>query len=335
MQPFDKEHAIICDLPVSMAYDGTQSFPVWQSAAREKLAQLLGMARFVSAAPDTQVEWERETDDFTEIRFTFQSEPDYRVPCHLLIPHEVRKKGVMVCLQGHSTGMHISLGRAKYEGDEKNIASGDRDFALQCVRRGLCAVTLEQRGFGERGGKPNPDCYSTAMTALLSGRTLIGARVWDVMRLIDVLKAEFSDRCDTGTIYSMGNSGGGTATFYASAIDTRISAAMPSCAFCTYAGSIGSMYHCACNYVPSIRNFFDMAELAALTAPRPIVVVSGEKDGIFPIEHAKAQFARLQKYYAAAGAAYKCVHVVGPEGHRFYADLAWPIFEKMTQGESV
>jgi dienelactone hydrolase len=173
------------------------------------------------------------------------------------------------------------------------------------------------------------------MTALLSGRTLLGARVWDVMRLIDLLRVRFSDRCDTSKIYSMGNSGGGTATFYAAALDTRIAAAMPSCAFCTYADSIGGMYHCACNYVPRIRAYFDMAELAAMTAPRPLVIVSGAEDDIFPIAGAKAEFARLKEYYAAADAADKCVHVIGDAGHRFYADAAWPAFLKLTQGEIV
>lgn len=335
MKPYEKEQAVVRDLPVGMAYDGTQPFDAWQSAAREKLAELLGMDRFTPCEAQTQIEWEHTSEDFREIRFTFQSEPGYRVPCHLLIPHKVRKKGVMICLQGHSTGMHISLGRAKYEGDEKNIASGDRDFALQCVRHGMCCVTLEQRSFGERGGKPNPDCYGTAMTALLAGRTLLGARVWDVMRLVDVLRSDFSDRCDAEVIYSMGNSGGGTATFYAAALDTRIAAAMPSCAFCTYADSIGSMYHCACNFVPNIRRFFDMAELAAMIAPRPLVIVSGAQDDIFPIEGAKAQFARLKAYYTAADAADRCAHVVGKAGHRFYADLAWPVFLKLTRRDDM
>ena len=333
MQPFEKEHAIVCNLPIRMAFDGTQPFAVWQAAARKKLAELLGMARFDRCEPLTQIEWERVSVDHDEIRFTFQSEPDYRIPCHLLIPREVRCKGVMICLQGHSTGMHISLGRANYEDSKKTIADGDRDFAMQCVRHGMCCVTLEQRCFGEKGGTPNPDCYTSAMTALLSGRTLIGARVWDIMRLIDVLCEEFSDRCNTSEIYCLGNSGGGTATFYAAALETRIAAAMPSCAFCTFADSIGSMFHCACNYVPDIRSYFDMAELAAMTAPRPIVIVSGQEDDIFPSAGAKSEFMRLKEYYTAADAADRCVHVIGEAGHRFYADAAWSAFLKQTQEE--
>lgn len=334
MLPFDKEHATVRDLPVGMAYDGAQPFAVWQAAARGKLADLLGMDRFVSCAADVQIEREDEADAFTEIRFTFQSEPGYRVPCHLLVPRSIRRRGVMICLQGHSTGMHISLGRPHSEKDAASIANGDRDFARQCVRQGLCAVTLEQRGFGECGGTPAPACYETAMTALLSGRTILGARVWDVMRLIDVLRAHFTGRCDPSRVYCTGNSGGGTATFYASALDTRIAAAMPSCAFCTFADSIGGVHHCACNYVPQIRRYFDMAELAALSAPRPLVIVSGRDDGIFPLGGAQAEFARLQNCYDACGAPDACAHVIGEGGHRFYADDAWPVFLRMIGEET-
>ena len=329
MQPFEKEHEIVRELSAQMVFDGSEPFSAWQSDARSRLSALLGIDYFAACAPDVQIEWEREEAAFTEIRFSFCSEPDYRVPCHLLLPHTVRHAGVMICLQGHSTGMHISLGRVRFDGDEKTIQGGDRDFALQCVRRGLCAVTLEQRGFGEKGGTPATNCYEAAMTALLSGRTLLGGRVWDVMRLIDVLSAQFASRCDTSRIYCMGNSGGGTTSFYAAALEERIAAAMPSCAFCTFSESIGGVYHCACNYVPRIRQYFDMAELAAMIAPRPLVIVSGQHDSIFPVAQAKSEFARLQAYYAAAGAAENCAHVIGEAGHRFYADAAWPEFLRL------
>ena len=34
--------------------------------------------------------------------------------------------------------------------------------------------------------------------------------------------------------------------------------------------------------------------------------------------------------HAAAGASDKFEHVVGPEGHRFYAALGWPAFDRLT-----
>ena len=332
LHPFILENRKLRELPLEMKFSGG-SLAAWQEKAREKLASLLGLP-FETVPPEFTIEYVKETPAFTETRFTFQSERGSVVPCHFLRPAGATGTlPVMICLQGHSTGMHISLGRALYPGDEKDFDDGDRDFALQCVERGICAVTLEQRCFGERGGTPKPDCYSTAMTALLSGRTLLGGRVWDIMRLIDVLETDFADRIDPKKIWCCGNSGGGTATFYAAALEPRISGAMPSCAFCTFSGSIGAMYHCACNYVPQIRRYFDMAELAGMIAPRPLVIVSGAKDDIFPLQGAQAEFARAKNiYYLNSACPQNIRHVVGPEGHRFYAAQGWKAFFDLING---
>ena len=329
-KPYEKEQERLRATERGMAYRGDEPLADWQKKAREKLAELLGLP-YERCDPRFQVEYRDETGDFYETRFTFQCEEGCFAPAHFLTPKKkaCEKPPVMICLQGHSTGMHISLGRTKYPEDDKAF-EGERDFALEAVRRGFCAVTLEQRCFGERGGKPRPDCYGTAMTALLSGRTLLGDRVWDIMRLIDVLEAQFADVCNTERIWCCGNSGGGTATFYAAALETRIKGAIPSCAFCTFAGSIGAMYHCSCNYVPGIRKYFDMAELAGMIAPRPLVIVSGAEDDIFPLTGAKAEFARVKEtYYANSGCPGNAVHVIGDGGHRFYAAPAWEAFLRL------
>lgn len=327
MMPLEKEQTILRSLERTMAYKGEEPLADWQAKAREKLCELLGLP-YDLCEPRFAVEYREETDDFYETRFLFQSEEGYFVPCHFLAPKRKTEERppVMICLQGHSTGMHISLGRTKYP-DDDGAFEGERDFALEAVRRGFCAVAMEQRCFGERGGNPRPDCYGTAMTALLSGRTLLGGRVWDVMRLIDVLEAQFADVCDAERIYCCGNSGGGTATFYAAALETRIRGAIPSCAFCTFAGSIGAMYHCSCNYVPGIRKYFDMAELAGMIAPRPLVIVSGAQDEIFPLTGAQSEFESVKNtYYANSEHPENAVHVIGDGGHRFYAAPAWEAF---------
>ena len=38
----------------------------------------------------------------------------------------------------------------------------------------------------------------------------------------------------------------------------------------------------------------------------------------------------VKKVYAALGAEDKLRHVEGPEGHRFYKALAWPVFDEIT-----
>lgn len=70
--------------------------------------------------PNVRIEWKKEHDTHTEYRFIFDTEPSTSVPAHLLIPHKAKKPcPVIICLQGHSSGMHVSLGTAPYPGDEK------------------------------------------------------------------------------------------------------------------------------------------------------------------------------------------------------------------------
>ena len=309
-----------------------EDFNAWQIKAREKLMELVGLP-LEQGEENFRIEWTKDDDPAqTEIRFLFESEPMVDVSCHLLLPKNVPQENLplVICLQGHSKGMHISLGRPIYEGDEATISGGDRDFARQIVARGQAALTIEQRAFGERGGTPKgPACRQPAMEVLMLGRTLIGERCWDVSRAIAASEKHFP-MIDAKRIAILGNSGGGTTTIYAAALDTRIAAAMPSCAFSGYYPSIGAQEHCLCNYVPSIMKYFDMGDLAGLIAPRPFVAVNGQHDGIFPIDSAKEQMEIAYGLYREAGAADKARHVVGPEGHRFYAALSWPVFDEVT-----
>lgn len=309
----------------------------WQNRSRRCLYDLLGIGEIEPFRTDPQIVIEfdeiREAEGFREVRFRFMSENNVSVPCHLLQPVGVtERRPVVICLQGHSTGMHISLRRFKYPGDENTAINGDRDFAVRAVKEGYCAVAMEQRCFGECGGNSDnghPECSFTGSKALILGRTLVGERVWDIMRLIDVLESQFADIIDPQNIICLGNSGGGTATVYACAMEPRIALGVPSCAVSTFHASIGNnIVHCLCNYIPSIAKYFDMGELLALAAPRPMVVVSGLHDGIFPIEQAKECVAIAATTFRDLGADGNIVHVIGQEGHRFYADAAWPYIHR-------
>ncbi|HLJ55248.1 MAG TPA: alpha/beta hydrolase family protein, partial [Chthonomonadaceae bacterium] len=275
-------------------------------------------------------------DGCTEIRFQFTSETGARVPCHLLLPADrPAPHPVIVCLQGHTTGMHISLGRPKSEADQRTVADGDRDFALQAVREGYAALVMEQRCFGERQDRRSAEfrhftggCQHASMVSLLLGRTMIGERVWDVSRAVDALAA--FPEIDSGRIGCMGNSGGATITYFAACMDPRITIAMPSCYVCSFRHSIARIDHCADNYLPAFLRWFELGDIACLIAPRPMVVVAGQTDPIFPIAGVHEAYERIEAVYAAAGAGDKCRLVIGPGGHRFYASLAWPAFRELS-----
>jgi dienelactone hydrolase len=322
--------------PLALAFDHqkhstSNEFSAWKKSVAVKLREILGDTP--ERVPlNIRVESETDFPEFTERRFVYASEAFADVPCHLLVP----KRGtapfpVMICLQGHSTGMHISLGRPKYEGDEKSINGGDRDFALRAVKEGFAALVMEQRCFGERKDQKHEGttCHHPSMVSLLLGRTMIGERVWDVSRAIDALTT--FPGIDVDKIGCMGNSGGGTITYFAACCEPRIKAAMPSCYVCTFRDSIGRLYHCQDNYIPGILKWFEMGDLGCLISPRPLVVVAGRDDSIFPISGVEQTYDLIKRIYAAEGASDNCTLVVGEGGHRFYADDAWPQFKRLTQ----
>ena len=329
--PMTQHAALLPNAPRAMAFDGTKPFAEWQKQAREKLAELLGMDTFVPCDPQFALEWTHEGQGYTEYRFQFNTEEKYRSIAHLLIPDGTKQPmPLVICLQGHSRGMHISLGRAKFPGDDESIHGGDRDFAPQILREGYAALTVEQRAFGECGGKPEPNCYQTAMSAILMGRTLIGERVWDISRAIDTVTAHFP-QIDADRIALMGNSGGGTTTIYAAALEPRIKAAMPSCALAGFTESIGLLHHCSCNYVPNILRWFDMGDLMGMAAPAVYIAVNGKDDPSFPLASANREFEQGKRCYEAAGCGENVRHVVGQQGHRFYAADSWPVFRELTK----
>ena len=323
----------------SMRYDFKEDYSSWRARAKDKLMELLGLPLVMPTSDDFKAEAPEYKNGMTYIRFTFRSEEGYYVPACLVKKTNLKGKApLVICLQGHSTGMHISLGEPKYPGDEESIKGG-RAFALDAAKEGCVAIAVEQRymgvmGYGGELGKPscladsNP-VAAQANAALLIGRCAIGERVWDVMRTIDAALLHFGDMINEDEIICLGNSGGGTTTFYASCIDERIAISVPSCSVCTYEDSIIALYHCFCNYVPNIRKYFDMGDIGGLLAPRKLVLVCGKEDKIFPLPGVEKSFALIKGVYEANADVNNCRLVVGNAGHQFYPDEAWPIIHEL------
>ncbi len=329
--PLEHHQMLAAGMKPAYRWNGTEEITALREKSHAKLWELLGMEAFAPCEPLFEITEEDEIHGNRHIHFTLQTEEGYLAHADLMLPKE--QSGPLplcVCLQGHSKGAHISLGTPKYPGDEASISGGDRDFCIRAVKEGFAALAVEQRGFGQNGGtETGPKCDRPVMTALLLGRTVIGERVWDVMRMLDAIEAHFSDVATLSGSVLMGNSGGGTATYYTACLEHRFDGFMPSCAVCTYRDSIVAVHHCSCNYVPGIAKYFDMGDLAVLIAPKKLVVVCGKEDNIFPLHGVNETFGIIQKLYEGMGAKDNCALIVGEAGHRFYADDAWPVMKQL------
>ncbi|NLF29588.1 MAG: hypothetical protein GX591_01730 [Planctomycetes bacterium] len=321
--------------PRTMAFDGADP-AAWRRRLRAKVAELLGRRPAERTALNVRSLWRREAAQGTIEKIVFTAERGADVPAFVCLPAKARPPYTWaICVQGHSTGMHNSIAVDREDNSVPIDVPGDRAYALTAMESGLAALCIEQRSFGERREqvqetKSPSQCQVAACQALMLGRTLIGERVWDVDRGIDYLLGRDDVRADR--IGVMGNSGGGTTSLFAAATLDRLAWAMPSCYFCTFAASIMSIRHCECNYVPGLLTCAEMADILGTFAPRPVVVVAGQKDDIFPIGATRQAFDELQCIYAAFGAADRCRLVVGPEGHRFYAAPAWQALFELIDG---
>jgi dienelactone hydrolase len=309
---------------------------LWQRRFRKRLLEAMGGLPAGRREPlRVRSVWKRDHPFGRIEKILFTAEPRADVPAYVCLPRDAQPPYTfMICLQGHSTGMHISIGADREDEITPLPVEGDRDFAVGCLRRGVAALCIEQRSLGERRELVQKQvsshgCHDAAMQALMLGRTLLGERVFDVDRGIDYLESRGD--ANLKRIGVMGNSGGGVTTLYAAALLPRVAFAMPSCGFCTLRDSFMSIYHCSDNYVPGLAKLGDMADVLGLFAPKPVVVVAGREDNIFPINGVRKAFQDLQKIYRSSGAPGRCRLVVGKEGHRFYAQEAWQALAELVK----
>jgi len=297
--------------PLAMTFhEGTRKqTEAWQKRLRTKVTELLG------GFPKTRVALQPETLEVREFpryrreKFVFTSKPGLAVLGYVLTPKDGKPPyPTMVCVPGHGRGVDDIVGIDEHGQDRTDKDGYQHDFAIQVVEHGMAAVAIEPMAFGcrrdpltkKKSGLKGSACQPVAGAALLLGQTMIGWRVWDVMRTIDFI--ETRKELDWTRVGCMGISGGGTCTTFSAALEPRIKVAMISGYLNIFRDCILSLSHCIDNYVPGILNYAEMYDVAGLIAPRPLFVESGEKDEIFPIAASRESFARVKKVYQSLGA---------------------------------
>lgn len=306
----------------------------WQAKLRPKVAELVGGFPAQKAALESQTLEVREFPGYRREKFVFQSRPGAWVLAYLLTPKAGKAPHpTVICVPGHGRGVDDLVGIDEKGQDRTQREGYQFDFAIQATEHGMAALAIEPMGFGCRRDERNKSrnltqsaCQPVAGAALLLGQTMIGWRVYDVMRTIDWI--ETRKELDPKRVGCMGISGGGTCTTFATALEPRIKAALVSGYLNTFRDSIVSISHCIDNYVPGILNWGEMYDVAGLIAPRPLFVESGDKDNIFPIAASKASFERVKKVYTTFDAASAVEQEVFDGPHSFWGKRGFPFLAK-------
>jgi dienelactone hydrolase len=306
----------------------------WQKTLRAKIIDLLGGFP-PPGSPLNPVTLEtRQFPGYKREKIVFDSRPGVSVLAYLLLPDKAPSPApTVICVPGHGRGVDDIVGIDDRGRDRTDKSGYQHDFAIQVAEAGMAALAIEPMAFGCRRdpinagrGLSQKGCEPAAGGALLLGETMIGWRVWDVVRSIDYISTR--RELDATRVGCMGISGGGTTTLFAAALEPRIRASMVSGYLNTFRDSIGSLAHCVDNYVPGILNWAEMYDVAGLIAPRPLFAESGEKDNIFPVAASRESFRQVKEIYKVFGAEDRVEQEVFPDEHLFWGRRGVPFMAR-------
>ena len=263
--------------------------------------------------------------------FSYASEAGQRVPGILLAREEVLKDGKRhpAAILLHGTG---------------GTKEGELSVLRRLAEKNIVAVSIDGRYHGERGSQAD---YNAAIAkAFEDGKShpLYLDTVWDVTRLIDYLQSR--PDIDGQRIGLMGISKGGIETWLTSAVDPRVAVAIPCISVQSFhwglehdawhnrIGTVKRGFDAAAKSVgvdkpdadfvrrfydrllPGIYTQFDGPAMLPLIAPRPLLVISGDKDPINPLPGLRLCEETTQAAYARAGVPEKFKVIVEEEtGH--------------------
>lgn len=292
----------------------------WQQRFREELTQILGIAnRPLPEKPQVEAISVVDKGHYSEEKYVLHVD-DVLVPLYLLVPKSAPPHKAILAFHGHGMGVHLILGNyASEEIRATNIAL-DENFAQRLAEDNYLVCAIEQRGFGERiteqvtEGKNN-SCRHLAFEYMMQGMTLMGERVRDGIASINYLLNREDIILDK--LGCTGHSGGAATALFLSALDTRITVSVISGYFCDYKQSILGMAHCECNYVPNLLSLGDISDIAALIAPRPLRIVNGKQDPIFPLSGVEKPYQMLEQAYTIAGTSNACSLSLHQGGHQY------------------
>jgi dienelactone hydrolase len=269
---------------------------------------------------------------FLEQRFSYRAESEQRVP-GLLVKLDSQHDASAVVIVLHGTG-------------------GGKDALRPLLRRianqKLIAVAIDARYCGERiGWGKGTDSYRAAIfDTWQSGKEFpfLYDTVWDTLRLIDYLEGR--PDVDAKRIGGLGISKGGTELYLAAAVDPRIDAIVPCIGVQSFGwaldhnawqsriGTIQSAVDSAAQesnhkqldsrfirqfyerVVPGIHQEFDGPAMLPLIAPRPVLVINGDRDDRTPRPGLERCVQAARAAYESAGAAKNFEFILQPDtGH--------------------
>jgi dienelactone hydrolase len=218
-----------------------------------------------------------EHEEFTVEKIHYQSKPGLYVTGNLYIPIGLDKPAptiLYVC--GHAVGI------------KNGIRYGNKaPYQHHCAwfaRHGYVCFVIDTVHRGEIEGIHHGTYRYKMWWWNSRGYTSAGVEAWNCIRALDYLQTR--KEVDKEHIGVTGRSGGGAYSWWLAALDDRIKVSVPVAGITDLQNHIvdGCVEgHCDCMYIVNTYRW-DYALVAALVAPRPLLISNSDKDSIFPLD---------------------------------------------------
>jgi dienelactone hydrolase len=287
---------------------------------RQELLEMLGLSPLPARTDLKPVITGRlEHEALTVENLHFQSLPGLYVTANLYLPKGLTRPApavLYVCGHGAVITNQISYGnKVSYQ-----------HHGAWFARQGYVCLVIDSVQLGEILGLHHGTYREELWWWNARGYTPAGVEAWNSMRALDYLSTR--PEVDTNRFGITGRSGGGAYSWFTAALDERIKAIAPVAGLTDLQNHVvdGTVEgHCDCMFFVNTYRW-DYPLLAALCAPRPLLLVNSDTDSIFPLDGVMRTHAKIRQIYQLYKAADKFGLVIGPGPHRDTQDLQVPVF---------
>lgn len=309
-------------------FAGIETLEDWEQRRgeyRRQLLEMLGLDPMPERTPlEPVITGRTEHEAFTVERLHFQSMPGLYVTGNLYVPKKREGKlPAILYVCGHA--------RVKQSGVSYGNKVAYHHHGAWFARNGYVCLTIDTIQLGEIEGLHHGTYHEDMWWWNNRGYTPAGVETWNCIRAIDYLQSR--EEVDGEAIGMTGRSGGGVYTWWTAAVDERIRAAVPVAGITTLENHVvdGCVEgHCDCMFMINTYRW-DYPLVAALVAPRPLLISNSDKDGIFPLGGVVELHRKVRKIYRLSDAGDKLgLHITeGP--HRDTQELRVAAFRWMNR----
>lgn len=326
--PFAEYFRVETEKLASRPLAGIDSAEAWKAKRPElqrQLREMLGLEPLPECADlQARVTGTHEQPDFVVENVVFQSSPGLYVTGNLYRPKSVPKPiPAILYVCGH------------FKVEKDGVIYGNKTHyqhhAAWYAANGYVCLILDTLQLGELPGLHHGTNREAMWWWLSRGYTPAGIEAWNGIRGIDYLISR--PEVDATKIGVTGRSGGGATSWWVGALDDRVAAVIPVAGITDLRNHVvdGAVEgHCDCMYINNTYRW-DYNLLAALVAPKPMLVENTDKDPIFPEDGVRRIYASLEKVYGWYGASDKLGLVIGKGGHVDSEEIRHPSFAFMNK----